>query len=87
MLRRAVSTISSTPRLPSPSPLSSADAQQVWARAAELQANTGAQVPPAHFAPSADSETRGYTPAIVKEAAVDAGIDAGIDAAVDPATV
>lgn len=59
-----------------PSPLSSADAQQVWERAAELQANTGAQVPPAHFAPSAESETRGYTPAIVKEAAVDAGIDA-----------
>lgn len=59
-----------------PSPLSSADAQQVWERAAELQAHTGAQVPPAHFAPSAESETRGYTPAIVKEAAVDAGIDA-----------
>lgn len=59
-----------------PSPLSSADAQQVWARAAELQANTGAQAPPAHFEPSAESVTRGYTPAIVKDAAVDAGIDA-----------
>ena len=59
-----------------PSPLSSADAQQVWARAAELQAHTGAVVPPPHFEPTAESETRGYTPAIVKEAAVDAGIDA-----------
>ncbi|WP_411278903.1 serine/threonine-protein kinase [Gemmatimonas sp.] len=59
-----------------PSPLSSADAQQVWARAAELQANTGAMVPPAHFEPSPASETRGYTSAVVREAAVDAGIDA-----------
>ncbi len=59
-----------------PSPMSSADAQQVWARAAELQANTGAMVPPAHFEPSPASETRGYTPSIVKESAVDAGIDA-----------
>lgn len=61
---------------PISSPLSSADAQQVWARAAELQANTGAIVPPAHFEPSVESATRGFTPAIVKEAAVDAGIDA-----------
>ena len=59
-----------------PSPLSSADARQVWARAAELQANTGAIVPPAHFEPSQASETRGYTPAIVKASAIDAGIDA-----------
>jgi serine/threonine-protein kinase len=56
--------------------LSSADADAVWARAAELQANTGMMVPPAQFpAPTdAPSPTRGYDVAVVKEAAAEAGI-------------
>ncbi len=58
--------------------LSSTEAQEVWARAAELQANTGLFVPPAEFTPraaGAELVTRGYDAALVKEAAVDAGID------------
>lgn len=63
------------PRTP-PERLSSADAQAVWARAAELQAYTGVQAPPAQFAgPSASPAlTRGYDSALVKEAAQEAGI-------------
>jgi serine/threonine-protein kinase len=59
--------------------MSSADAQQVWARAAELQANTGLIVPPSQFDLSkaaAGSETAGFNAAIVRASALDAGIDA-----------
>ncbi|MEP6765144.1 MAG: serine/threonine-protein kinase [Gemmatimonadaceae bacterium] len=59
--------------------LSSADAQEVWARASELQANTGMIVPPAEFRVSKSAnplETTGYKAAVVRESAVDAGIDA-----------
>ncbi|MES2524088.1 MAG: serine/threonine-protein kinase [Gemmatimonadota bacterium] len=61
-----------------PSLLSADDAQQVWARAAELQANTGVMVPPAVFAPRTGDApvTTGYDVAVVRESAVDAGIDA-----------
>jgi serine/threonine-protein kinase len=57
-------------------PLSSADAEAVWARAAELQAHTGMLVPPARFpAPSETaSPTRGYDVALVRDAAAEAGI-------------
>jgi len=58
--------------------LSSAEAQEVWARAAELQANTGLHVPPAEFtqrAPGAELLTRGYNASLVKASAIDAGID------------
>lgn len=57
-------------------PLSSADAEAVWARAAELQANTGLQVPPAQFPVpgEAASPTRGYDLSLVKDAAAEAGI-------------
>lgn len=63
------------PRTP-PERLSSADAQAVWARAAELQAYTGVQAPPAQFAGASTSPalTRGYDSALVKEAAQEAGI-------------
>lgn len=54
--------------------LSSADAQAVWARAAELQANTGAMAPPPRFAPPAELLTRGYDAQEVRDAAADAGI-------------
>lgn len=56
--------------------LSSADAEAVWARAAELQANTGMLAPPARFPVSSDSAspTRGYDVALVKDAAAEAGI-------------
>lgn len=56
--------------------LTSADAEAVWARAAELQANTGLMVPPPQF-PSptaAASDTRGYDVEVVKDAAAEAGI-------------
>ena len=67
--------IPASPTLPA-RPLSSAEAEAVWARAAELQANTGVVVPPAQFpAPPAEPAlTRGYEAALVKEAAVEAGI-------------
>ena len=57
--------------------MSSADAQQVWARAAELQANTGLIVPPAEFRVNnaAPLETVGFNAAVVRASAVDAGID------------
>jgi serine/threonine-protein kinase len=56
--------------------MSSADAQAVWARAAELQANTGLMVPPPQFsaAGAEPSPTRGYDMAVVKDAAAEAGI-------------
>ena len=58
------------------SAMSSADAQAVWARAAELQANTGLMVPPPQFtaAGAEPSPTRGYDMVVVKEAAAEAGI-------------
>ncbi|MEQ1693821.1 MAG: hypothetical protein ABMA00_21210, partial [Gemmatimonas sp.] len=57
--------------------LSSTEAQQVWSRAAELQANTGAITPPPSFTPRGNEEllTRGYDAALVKASAIDAGID------------
>lgn len=56
--------------------LSSTEADAVWARAAELQANTGMMVPPAQFpaSPPAASPTRGYDVTMVKDAASEAGI-------------
>jgi len=61
-----------------PQVLSSTEAQEVWARAAELQANTGMYVPPAEFTPralNAELVTRGYNAALVKDSAREAGID------------
>lgn len=58
--------------------LSSREAQEVWQRAADLQAHTGVMVPPPVFsarAPEEEALTRGYDLALVKEAAVEAGID------------
>ncbi len=57
--------------------LSSTEAQQVWSRAAELQANTGMITPPPVFTPRRHEElaTRGYDAALVKASAIDAGID------------
>jgi serine/threonine protein kinase len=62
-----------------PEVLSSDDAQQVWARAAELQANTGALTPPPAFSlrtAGVDPLTRGYDAALVRASAAEAGIDA-----------
>ncbi len=59
--------------------LPSAQAQEVWARAAELQANTGLHVQPAVFTPRVsptDLVTQGYDAATIRESALDAGIDA-----------
>jgi len=59
--------------------LSSADAKQIWARAAELQAHTGMIVPPSQFELSqaaVSSATTGFNADIVRSSAVDAGIDA-----------
>ena len=59
--------------------LSSDDAQEVWARAAELQANTGLMTPPPAFAlrsRDVDPVTRGYDAALVRASAAEAGIDA-----------
>ncbi|MCA0374083.1 MAG: serine/threonine protein kinase [Gemmatimonadetes bacterium] len=56
--------------------LSADDAGAVWARAAELQANTGVQVPPPRFAPPAELLTQGYAASDVREAAASAGIPA-----------
>lgn len=58
--------------------ISSADAEQIWARAAELQANTGMIVPPSSFqlGKSIPSDTVGFNASIVRASAVDAGIDA-----------
>jgi serine/threonine-protein kinase len=58
--------------------LSSVEAQEVWARAAELQANTGMYVPPAEFTPrtpGAELVTRGYDATLVKDSAREAGIE------------
>jgi len=58
--------------------MSSADAEQIWARAAQLQANTGMIVPPSNFYlnnSGAPSETVGFDAAVVRASAVDAGID------------
>ena len=66
-------TLSDTPEL-----LSSMEAQEVWARAAELQANTGLLVPPPEFSRRSEGEalvTRGYDATLVRESAIDAGID------------
>ncbi len=62
-----------------PAKLSSVEAQEVWARAAQLQANTGLHVPPAEFTSRAPGEalvTRGYDASLVKDSAREAGIDA-----------
>ena len=70
----ADATASSPPQV-----LSSDDAQQVWARAAELQANTGVLTPPPAFAlrrADVDPVTRGYDAALVRASAEEAGIDA-----------
>ena len=61
-----------------PELLSSTEAQEVWARAAELQANTGLLVPPPEFSRRGEREalvTRGYDATLVRESAIDAGID------------
>lgn len=67
------------PSLPA-APLSSTEAQAVWARAAELQAYTGVQAPPPEVlrrsTPDAAPVTSGYDAALVKAAAEEAGIDA-----------
>ena len=66
-------TPSDTPEL-----LSSTEAQEVWARAAELQANTGLLVQPPEFSRRSEGEalvTRGYDATLVRESAIDAGID------------
>lgn len=56
--------------------LSSREAAEVWSRAAELQANTGAMVPPPAFSPRAEPLlTEGFDAAVVKASAVEAGID------------
>lgn len=61
-------------------PLSSTEAQAVWARAAELQAYTGVQAPPPDVlrrsTPASAPLTSGYDAALVKAAAEEAGIDA-----------
>ena len=61
-----------------PEVISSTDAQQVWSRAAELQANTGLITPPPSFALRADVPlvTQGVNVSLVRDAAVEAGIDA-----------
>jgi eukaryotic-like serine/threonine-protein kinase len=59
--------------------LSTSDAQRVWARAAELQANTGLAMTPPDFRvpdPTREAATRGYDVALIRESAVEAGIDA-----------
>ncbi len=65
-------TLDGVPRV-----LSSDEAQQVWSRAAELQANTGMITPPPSFtARDTDSlVTRGYDAALVRQSAVEAGIE------------
>lgn len=78
----AAVAVRATPQPPAPienvagERLSSADAQAVWARAAELQANTGAMSPPPRFAPQGELLTRGYDAGEVREAAAGAGIPA-----------
>lgn len=58
--------------------LSSDEAQEVWKRAADLQAHTGLSIPAPAFTPrdpNSDPLTRGYEIEVIKEAAVEAGID------------
>ncbi len=79
MPREAASSPRPLAPVPTPAPstrMASADAEQVWARAAELQANSGAQVRPAQFTKPAELLTRGYQAEDVRDAAVEAGIDA-----------
>jgi len=68
------------PIVAAPAPLSSTEAQAVWARAAELQAYTGVQAPPPELlrrrTPASAPPTSGYDAALVKAAAEEAGIDA-----------
>lgn len=75
----AVETSLLPPSLPA-APLSSTEAQAVWARAAELQAYTGVQAPPPEALrrrpPTSAPLTSGYDAALVKAAAEEAGIDA-----------
>ena len=71
--------VATAPVAEAPTVMSSDDAQQVWARAAELQANTGVSTPPPAFTPRDDAGalvTTGYDTTLVRNAAVDAGIDA-----------
>jgi eukaryotic-like serine/threonine-protein kinase len=58
--------------------LTSTEAQEVWARAAELQANTGVVPPPVPFISRGDEPlvTVGYDAGLVRQSAIDAGIDA-----------
>lgn len=67
------------PGVVSHAPLSSTEAQAVWARAAELQAYTGMQAPPPELRRRSTSEsaplTSGYDATLVKSAAEEAGID------------
>ena len=57
--------------------MSSADAERIYARAAELQANTGLIVPPSSFelGKSVSSDTVGFDASIVRASAIEAGID------------
>jgi serine/threonine-protein kinase len=63
--------------VPAPSaPFTATEAQQLWSRAAQLEANTGALVPPAEFTRRSDAPvTSGYDAVQVRAAALDAGID------------
>ena len=78
---------SAQPMTAAPAVLSSEEAQQVWARAAELQANTGVLTPPPAFelrradstgdaASDGLAATRGYDASLVRASAEDAGIPA-----------
>ncbi len=58
--------------------LSGTEAQEVWERAAELQANTGVAPPPVSFSVRGGDPlvTAGYDAGLVRQSAIDAGIDA-----------
>lgn len=58
--------------------LTSTEAQEIWSRAATLQANTSGVTPPVPFVPRGDiaSATEGFQAAVVKQSAIEAGIDA-----------
>jgi eukaryotic-like serine/threonine-protein kinase len=57
-------------------PFSRTEAEQVWSRAAELQANTGQAVSPPSFTPRGMLAplTAGFNPGLVKQSAIEAGI-------------
>ena len=77
-LQRAAGRLNEPLPVGAPALLSSADAQQVWERAALLQQMTGQQVPPADLPRSASSETpvtTGFQIDDVVAAAAGAGID------------